>query len=247
MEALGLKLGSAFLLSLLGSPHCLGMCGGFALGFGAKSRGVGQRLLRQLMWSSGRTFTYVFMGMVAGASGAALAASGWLGSMQAAAGYVAGAVMVVLGLFHLGVLRLPAARPGAPLSGFSRLVGGLRMSRRPWAPFGVGVLTGFIPCGMVYAAAVMASTTGSVPEAALVMLAFGLGTFPALAALGMAGVAVRARTRFNFQRLAGALTVVLGILFLLRAPVGLSEEAEPDCPMCDVMPTEAPTMAGGAP
>ncbi len=235
MEALSIKAGSAFLLSLLGSPHCLGMCGGFALGLcGGKKTGLGTRMGRQLLWSSGRTFTYVFLGAVAGATGMALGGTPLLGSLQSAVGWVAGIAMVILGLFHLRVLRWPASASTKAPSGWARLVGQLSISQQTWAPFGLGVMTGFIPCGMVYAAAVMASTAGSVPGSMAVMAAFGAGTFPALFGLGLAGIAVRAKARLRFQQAAGVLTIAMGLMFMVRAPVApTSADEEVACPLCE--------------
>jgi len=162
---LGPLLGGPLLAGLLGSPHCMGMCGGFSVAAHADGAAGG------LAWSAGRVGTYALLGAAAGAFGAALPGTGWLGTA------IAGVLLVGFSLQIAGLVHLPAA----PLPGVVGAAG--RLARRADLPSRVafGGLTGLLPCGLVYAALAFPVASGSPGAGALAMAAFGLGTVPALA------------------------------------------------------------------
>lgn len=156
-------LTSAALAGLMGAPHCVGMCGGFAA--------AARRPAEQLAWQAGRLTTYAALGAIVGAVGGTLPAPGW--ALDAAA-----ATFLVLFAAQLaGLVRLPEGRLPGLIGLGSRLLrrGGLA------ARFGFGLVTGALPCGLVYAALGLTLSAGSAAAGALTMVAFGLGTVPALA------------------------------------------------------------------
>ena len=190
--------------SLLGSAHCAGMCGCFALlaardgGPGASTGSLGRSVAA---YHGARGAAYVVLGVVAGALGAALDFGGaWVGWQRAAA-IAAGASLVLIGGFSL--LRVSGVRIGFSRSkrtagGTSKLGAGLRRfvtaghrfaarfrgSRRAaW----IGALSALLPCGWLYAFLVTAAGTGSPIRGGLVMLAFFAGTVPVLALIGCGG------------------------------------------------------------
>jgi sulfite exporter TauE/SafE len=204
-----------FLGGLLGSLHCVGMCGGFALAL-AGGRPTGN-LSRQLLYNLGRLNTLAVIGALSGAAGMAVVARGPVWVVERALAVVAGLIMVVVGLEMLGVLAGFTARGAAVVQGsLGRLLGGVIRSRSPAAPLALGVFNAFLTCQLIYAYAARAASTASVGEGTLTMLAFGLGTLPAMLAVGTTHALVGARVRARLALVAGLLVVGFGVLTLLR-------------------------------
>ena len=181
-----------FLAGLAGSMHCVGMCGGFACGLGTDSRGHAATAWRHLAYNVGRVTSYAFLGAVVGHLGVLLvghedeASTGSLA--QRALALVSGALMIYIGLQFLGLL----GRKGHPLLGLGAQ--GLTQSLRALlkapglgAPLAFGVLNGLLPCPLVYALAAQAAASGSAASGLGIMVVFGLGTFPAMLAMGGIG------------------------------------------------------------
>lgn len=164
-------IGGAALAGLVGSPHCVGMCGGFAAGAAA---GEGR-----WTYHLGRFSTYAALGALAGGFGQALPLPTTALSLVSAA-LTLGFAAALAGLVRLPEVALPGVVTVA--TRWMRATG-------PAAGFGLGAATALLPCGLVYAALALAVAAGGAAEGAAAMLAFGLGTTPALAG---AGVAVRA-------------------------------------------------------
>lgn len=182
-----------FLAGLAGSMHCVGMCGGFACGLGADARGPGASVLRHLAYNGGRVTSYCFMGAVAGYLGLLLVGHGAQGSAASAAQRVlavlSGALMVFLGLQFLGLFHRAGPRvlgPGGRW--FAQALRRLVKAPGVAAPLALGVFNGLLPCPLVYAFAAQAAASGGVVEGLSIMTAFGLGTFPAMLAMGGVGL-----------------------------------------------------------
>src|SRR5262249_52470652 len=148
---------------LLGSAHCVGMCGGFALNIGLSSRGFTANLRRQLVYTAGRIFTYAFLRVAAGWAGLWLAgeSSVWVNT-QAVLCIWAGLVLLGQGLLALGLTPrrfwLKSAARGSPcLAG--TFVAPFLTSPRSADVLVAGVLTGFLPCGLVYGYLALASSS----------------------------------------------------------------------------------------
>ena len=192
---------AAFLSALVGSPHCAGMCGPFAL---AACRGPGSAV----SWQSGKLLTYVILGGVAGAAGEATLPPGWIATTVSAA-LIVWFSAVLAGLF-------PEPRwASATLE--RALTRGLARSRREGsgpaktvATFAFGVVNGLLPCGLVYAALGLAVASGSAVDGAITMSAFGLGTVPALTAVGLGGRRISLRT-MRARRLLAAAVLITGL------------------------------------
>ena len=156
----------ALLAGLSGSPHCIGMCGAFCATAGSRRGGA-------VLWHAGRLTTYAGLGAVAGAFGAVLPGPAWV--PQA----VAVVLLVWFALALAGLVREPrVALPGLGALGARLAAGGTLGSR-----YLFGLATGLLPCGLVYAALALPVALGTAAGGALAMLAFGLGTVPALATL----------------------------------------------------------------
>ena len=186
MTALGLSVLAA---SLLGSLHCAGMCGGFVAFYaGTPARGD-DAAIGHVAYNLGRLVAYAALGAVAGALGASLDMGGaWLG-VQRMTAVVAGAFIALWGTMTLleslgrGVPRLgpPPWLHGLVSRGI-RLIAGWRPATRALT---VGLLTGCLPCGWLYAFVVTAAGTGSAAAGAVLMAVFWLGTLPMMVSLGV--------------------------------------------------------------
>lgn len=184
---------STLLASLLGSFHCAGMCGAFlavAVGGapGAAKPSRMERAKTQCAYHGGRGVTYVLLGVAAGSAGALVNLGSTLAGLQPIAAMLAGGVMVWFGvsllLRHAGVrlrrMPVPAFMQKTVHRGY-----GAAMALPPVVRAGmIGLLTTLLPCGWLYAFAVVAAGTASPLTGGVVMAAFWLGTLPLLAALG---------------------------------------------------------------
>lgn len=182
---------TVFVASLLGSPHCAGMCGPFvAFALGQPGEGSSRTAL-QVAYHGGRLVTYTILGAVAGGVGALVDMTSTLAGLQPVAMALAGGLMVALGvtelLRHYGH-RIATVKPPQLLvqtvQRGQRMALALRPSRRALA---IGLLTTLLPCGFLYFFAITAAGTGSPLAGALVMVVFWAGTLPVLISLG-AGV-----------------------------------------------------------
>ncbi len=202
---------------LLGSFHCVGMCGGFALALGRPGRPPWRQVLVQVLFLFGKASTYVLLGGLVGLAGAALVRAPGFTAAQTVLAIVAGILMVLFGLQILGVLKeLPLGSLFGPESFYGRAVAAVTRARHPAAPFVFGVLTGFLPCPLVYAFLAEALGTGSILGAMGVMALLGLCTVPALALVAFTGAVAAPHLRSWLIRVAGVVVIVLGVITFLR-------------------------------
>ncbi|HLO62398.1 MAG TPA: sulfite exporter TauE/SafE family protein [Azonexus sp.] len=174
-----------FLVGLLGGTHCVGMCGGIV---GAMSMGGRAGWGMHLAYNSGRILSYTVAGAIAGALGAA--SLGLEGQVPArmALYFIANLMLVALGLYLLGITRALAftERTGQMLwRHLQPLTRRLLPVRSVGQAFPLGLLWGWLPCGLVYSALATALASGSAGRGAATMLAFGLGTLPNLLLAGL--------------------------------------------------------------
>lgn len=219
-----MPLAVAFLGGLAGSLHCVGMCGGFPL---ALARARTQRpWLRQLLYNAGRLNTLVFIGAVSGGLGAAFVAAGPVARLERLLAIVAGSLMILVGLEGLGVLGRVSARFASLVQAtVGRWLAGVIASPSPAAPLALGVVNAFLPCHLIYAFAASAAATASVARGMAVMLAFGLGTFPAMLSLGLSSRLAAPGVRARLSFVAGLLVVGFGAITLGRGIVGTGDHA----------------------
>ncbi len=217
-----LDLPVVFLIGLLGSAHCVGMCGGFVALLGHTADSARSARRRQAAYFLGKTATYAALGALAGWAGsAAVTVPGAQGALSVALGLV----LVAVGLGLCGVAqRLPGAgRVGAWAAvRLGPAVRRLVQRDRAEALFGLGALNGLLPCGLVYGMLAKAATVGSAAGGALTLAAFGAGTVPALALAGAAGALLPAARRLWLQRAGGVLVVALGLVTVARAALALA-------------------------
>ena len=210
---------SALILGLLGGGHCLGMCGGLmgALTLAIPPEQRGRRLQLLLAYNLGRILSYATAGLLFGLAGWAVASSPAAMLLRIVAGLLLISMGLYLGGWWSGLTRIEAIGRGLwrhiqPVA--SRL---LPVSSLPRALL-LGALWGWLPCGLVYSTLLWAASQGDALDSGLLMLAFGLGTWPVLLATGMAAERLTALLRRRGVRMAGGLLVALFGLWTLPGP-----------------------------
>lgn len=204
---------AALSLGIMGSLHCLGMCGPLAIALPRPPGGRAQFFAGRLLYNFGRTITYAAMGAVFGALGATASLIGWQRILSVAAGLVL--LLYALGYALGGRARLfdrMVLRAVAPVQ--AALARRLRRGSR--GLLAIGLLNGLLPCGLVYVALAGAAATGSTMGGAAFMALFGLGTVPLMMAVSLAGPALQHRVRGRLQRVVPLALGALAVLFILR-------------------------------
>lgn len=222
---------AGFSMGLLGSPHCLGMCGGIVSAFGISMRSVSPKKKMWLvaMYHVGRLISYMLLGVLAASIGASLLAP--LMTNNAMPRILLGLALVFAALLMLG---LPVLKNIEKLGlGLWQKLAPARQKLFPLTTLpkalGAGLLWGLLPCGLVYGALLMAVSMGTmgghqadtqanVVSGAMFMLAFGLGTTPMLVATqAVVGVLQSAITKFSLRRASGVLMLVSGLFVAVPA------------------------------
>jgi len=206
-------LAAAFGAGLLGSAHCLGMCSGISglFAVGATVASFKAQLPLAIAYNVGRVLSYAFLGIaVATIGGAAVGAiPGLAGPVRLASGLL----IIVIGLQVAFNWRLLAPLEKAGAGIWNRIAPhakGLIPATSFASAAGLGLIWGWLPCGLVYGALLLAATTADPVGGGLVMIAFGLGTMPAMIATGLSAARVAAFVGRN-RIAAGLLIVVLGL------------------------------------
>ncbi len=205
---------SGFLIGLVGSLHCIGMCGPIVLAISSVDQKPSVLVLQRVLYHFGKALTYALMGTVFGLLGTHIKLSG----MQQAASIGIGAVIVIWILLPVSIkskfsnLSLVNRYNAQVKSTLSKVLSSGRT--RPY--FVIGLVNGFLPCGLVYAGLAGAVATGDPLQGFFYMFLFGVGTMPALFIFSFAPALRKYLPKLNTRKLIPALSLVLGIIFILR-------------------------------
>lgn len=213
------QLASALILGLLGGGHCLGMCGGLmgALTLAIPKEQRSRRLRLMLAYNLGRILSYACAGLLIGLAGWAVANSPGAMILRV----VAALLLITMGLYLAGwwsgLTRIESLGRGLwrhiqPVA--SKL---LPVSSVPRALL-LGGMWGWLPCGLVYSTLLWSASQGNALYSALLMIAFGVGTWPVLLATGLAAERTTALLRQRGIRVAGGLLVIVFGLWTLPLP-----------------------------
>lgn len=212
-------LSSALILGLLGGGHCLGMCGGLmgALTLAIPKAQRSRRFQLLLAYNLGRILSYAAAGLLLGLAGWAVAGGPLATGMRVLAALLLISMGLYLAGWWSGLTRIESLGRGLwrhiqPVA--NRL---LPVSSLPRALL-LGALWGWLPCGLVYSTLLWAASQGNATHSALLMLAFGLGTWPVLLATGLAAERTSALLRKRRVRVTGGLLVILFGLWTLPGP-----------------------------
>jgi len=205
---------TAFTLGLIGSTHCLGMCGPIAL---AIPMSASQRVLmtfQALKYNLGRVLTYALLGAVFGLLGMGVELAGFQKSFS----IFMGIFLLFAAFFSLNWESRLANK--TPLSSFfhfiKKQIGKLLRNDSQQSHLLIGIFNGFLPCGMVYLAIAGAITTGSVLNGMLFMTLFGLGTLPLMLGLMLLGNIIKPSLKKLLRTIAPFIMVAFALLLIAR-------------------------------
>lgn len=205
-----MELWTAFLLGLVGSAHCAGMCGPLALALPAAGNTRMTFFAGRLAYNFGRVLTYSGLGLVFGLFGKTFLLAGLQRGLSIALG-----VFLLAGLVLSRKLAL-----WRPVTGLvNRLkagMGGLLRRRSFTALTLLGLLNGLLPCGLVYVACAGATATGGALSGVLFMVAFGAGTLPMMLALSLSQKLVPFSLRLKLLKAVPVSVCLLATLLILR-------------------------------
>ncbi|MEN8248314.1 MAG: sulfite exporter TauE/SafE family protein [Bacteroidota bacterium] len=201
-------LWSALGMGLLGSFHCVGMCGPIVLAVPGKS------LLSKLSYNFGRTITYMIMGAIIGFVGEGFSLIGYQQPLSVAVGV---AMLLIVLFTRYKHFDMPMTGVVTKMWIYSKnKLSPLFKSQSPTAPFFIGLINGLLPCGLVYAALFAAISMGGIVESALYMGLFGIGTAPLLIVLSVFGTIISPAWRNKLNRAVPYFLGLVAILLILR-------------------------------
>lgn len=205
-----MELWTAFLLGLMGSLHCAGMCGPIALALPSSGPNRRSFLVGRGLNQLGRISVYVLLGLISGLVGKTLVLAGVQQGLS-------------IGLGSLMLVAVFSTRLTPWSVGVSRWVGWVKSALArsikqgtPLSLAAMGALNGLLPCGLVYVACGGAASTGGLLEGMAYMALFGLGTVPMMLSISLAGQSMPVGLRLRLQSVVPACLVLMGTLLILR-------------------------------
>ncbi|SMO45210.1 sulfite exporter TauE/SafE family protein [Gracilimonas mengyeensis] len=208
-----MELWTGFTLGLLGSLHCIGMCGPIALSIPGDDHSPTAMFTRGLLYNTGRIFTYAFLGFGLGILGMGAAVAGY----QNVLSIILGILIVFFAIFPNiklpGKLRDTYAKFQSLISsGISTLFKERSLS----SSFLIGLLNGFLPCGLVVTALAVALVTDTALHSSIYMALFGLGTLPVMLLMNMAPGFISPKLRSRLRPFTTYFAIVIGLLLIWR-------------------------------
>lgn len=202
----------ALVLGLMGSFHCVGMCGPIAISLPLRGNTIWQKLFGGTLYNLGRTLTYGLMGAVFGLVGQGFHLIGF----QQWISVIMGSLMILAILLPSLFRRFSAGNADFLTSRLRKSITRLFQDRSYGGLFLIGMLNGLLPCGLVYMAIAGAIGTASFTGGIAFMILFGLGTLPMLLFISLAGNLLSYSVRKVFNKIIPYIVVVVGIIFILR-------------------------------
>ncbi|UCF35754.1 MAG: sulfite exporter TauE/SafE family protein [Acidobacteriota bacterium] len=216
-----LELSVPFTLGVLGSLHCIQMCGPLVLSYSLplSSHSRRNQVMAHLFYNLGRMITYGALGAVAGAAGAMAGSVGRIAGVEHVVTITVGILMIMAGVLMTGWIPqgpLSSFVALRPLSSLGNRVGRMMKSAHPANKLLMGLILGFLPCGLVYSALLKAVETAQPLSGALTMVAFGTGTAWSLLLLGLFSATVTPWLRRYGNQLAALGVTLIGIYLLYK-------------------------------
>lgn len=205
----GFDYGLAFLAGVLGSGHCLGMCGALVSGY-FMNAGPTRSVWPYFAYQMARIFVYTLVGFAAAALGVVLVSSGIFGKMQSILQMFIGSVVIILAFGILGWIPFQGSIRLIPMNLLRK---GYAQSRTRGPILGAsiaGLLNGLMPCPLTFAMAVKATSATTIMEGGLLMLTFGAGTLPTMFFISVAFGKMNANFRGLMLKSAALIMIVMG-------------------------------------
>ncbi|WP_296315039.1 sulfite exporter TauE/SafE family protein [Winogradskyella sp. UBA3174] len=205
---------SALILGLLGSLHCVGMCGPIAFMLPVDRSNSFKKVSQIGMYHFGRLLAYSIIGLVFGLVGQSL----YIFGIQQQLSIIIGILMIVVVLLpHKTIGKYNLSRPLYKIISKVKTSLGKALKKKTADTFlTIGFLNGFLPCGLVYMAVFGAVATGSLLEGSLYMILFGLGTIPLMTSAIYLGKFLNSTLKQRIQKAIPVFVVIIGALFILR-------------------------------
>jgi len=205
---------SALLLGLMGSLHCVGMCGPIAFMLPVDRESNFKKFTQIFIYHFGRLLAYSIMGLLIGLLGKSLQVFG----LQQKLSIIIGVVMILVILIpHKTFNKYNFSKPiYKVISKVKSQLGKELQKKTPDTFLTIGFLNGFLPCGLVYMALFGAIAMANIWEGALYMLLFGIGTIPLMTTAIYFSNLLKGVTRKKVQKLIPAFVILIGVLFILR-------------------------------
>ena len=206
-------IGPAFIMGLAGSLHCIGMCGPLALSLPVPHENNFSRISGGAIYNTGRILSYTGMGLLFGSFGSLIIATQWQNGLSIGLG-----VIILLYLlfpkryFHFST----ATTLSKPFILLRQQFGKLFHSKKLSSLLFIGILNGFLPCGLVYLALTSSIISASAVNGGMFMVFFGLGTFPMMFATVLMGNYLNQSLRQKIHRVVPALLFCMAVLLILR-------------------------------
>ncbi len=209
-----MELLAALTLGLIGSFHCIGMCGPIAIALPLKHTNWTQKVAGASIYNVGRAITYGIMGAIFGSLGKGFKLAG----LQQWVSIAMGIIMILSILFPI-LFRHKTIFDGV----VNRFIGKLKLAfgklfknSSYYSLLTIGLLNGFLPCVLVYVALAGAIASGEIINGSLYMIVFGLGTLPIMLSVSLLGHLISGKFRKQIQKLIPVFIIIIGILFILR-------------------------------
>ncbi len=205
---------SALILGLLGSFHCVGMCGPIAFMLPVHQSNTFQKIFRVFLYHFGRLIAYCIIGLFFGIIGKSLNIFG----LQQNLSIAVGVLMIILILIpHHTLNKYNISKPIYKVITKVKNALGIALKKKtPDTFLSIGFLNGFLPCGLVYMAVFGAIASGQIFEGSLYMVFFGLGTIPLMTVAVYAGNFLTRKVRQHIQKAIPVFVVIIGLLFIIR-------------------------------
>ncbi len=205
---------TALIFGLLGSFHCIGMCGPIAFMLPVSRDNKLKKFFQILLYHAGRLLAYSTIGLAFGLLGKTLDLFGFQQQLS-----------ILTGILMIAVILLPATKlrnfniAGPITSSIGKIkssMGALLKKKSPTMFFSIGVLNGFLPCGLVYLAVFGALASGGTWEGGLYMFLFGIGTIPLMTSVIYSRDHIKPGLRLKVKKLIPAFIVIIGLMFIIR-------------------------------
>lgn len=205
---------TGFAMGVIGSFHCIGMCGPLALALPLKDDSLFSKFTGALLYNSGRIVTYSLFGLAAGSIGQSFSFFGFQQGLSIVAGTLILIITVLPKLF-------PQYFNGTQWAGnffqkLRQIFGQLFFKKNQSTLFAIGVLNGLLPCGLVYLAIAGATATGYIITAIVFMAAFGAGTLPVMWSIAFWGNFININIRQRIRKMYPYMMMLMACLLILR-------------------------------
>ncbi|WP_028978264.1 sulfite exporter TauE/SafE family protein [Sporocytophaga myxococcoides] len=205
---------AAFIIGLVSSLHCLGMCGPLAFALPVRTTNKWNKLFKYLLYNFGRILTYALFGLVSGLIGKGFAVVG----LQKVLSVSSGILIIMTIIFIYNPIKIDL---------FSQLTNSINQKVKAGfqkyfqnssftSLFILGVLNGLLPCGVVYITLLSAIATGDSISGAIYMMLFGLGTMPMMLAVGLTGNVLREKLKPVFFKIIPLIGCIVGAMLIMR-------------------------------